>query len=190
VTMGELAVKKIFQLYDKWGNENYIGENVTQLQHAQQAAMLAEKAGFGEDVIIGALLHDIGHLVGLENSLENMTHNGVTLGTVDHDKVGEEFLQNLGFPVEVTQFVRGHVQAKRYLVFKDPTYHNRLTEASKGTLIHQGGPMTENEAAAFEKLTNFKAILQMRNWDECAKDVNISVVENTKYIEMIKKILV
>ena len=98
--------------------------------------------------------------MGLENSLENMTHNGVTLGTgmwkpnnpiiycfkqliiqlrkstnnilVDHDKVGEEFLQNLGFPVEVTQFVRGHVQAKRYLVFKDPAYHDRLTEASKG----------------------------------------------------------
>ena len=39
MTMGELAVKKIFQLYDKWGNENYIGENVTQLQHAQQVSI-------------------------------------------------------------------------------------------------------------------------------------------------------
>ena len=32
-------MKKIFQLYDKWGNENYIGENVTQLQHAQQVSI-------------------------------------------------------------------------------------------------------------------------------------------------------
>ena len=48
--------------------------------------------------------------------------------------MGEEFLQDLGFPPEVTQFVRGHVQAKRYLVFKNKDYHDQLSEASKGNL--------------------------------------------------------
>ena len=33
---GEVAVSKIFRLFEKWGFENYIGEPVSQLQHAQQ----------------------------------------------------------------------------------------------------------------------------------------------------------
>ncbi len=27
---------RVFSLYEKWGHENYIGEAVSQLQHAQQ----------------------------------------------------------------------------------------------------------------------------------------------------------
>merc|ERR1719334_3008093 len=123
------AVTAIFSLYDKWGGEHYIGENVSQLQHAQQAVVQAEKAGYGEKVIIGAFLHDIGHLIGMEKSLPLMEQGGVPLGTVDHDIVGENFLKELGFPEKVTSFVRGHVQAKRYLVYKNPGYHDTLSEA-------------------------------------------------------------
>lgn len=43
---------------------------------------------------------------------------GTTLGTRTHEKVGEKFLRNLGFPDSVTLFVRGHVDAKRYLVYR------------------------------------------------------------------------
>ena len=32
----EAAVDSVFGMMDKWGHENYIGEQVTQLQHAQQ----------------------------------------------------------------------------------------------------------------------------------------------------------
>ena len=42
-----------FSLFEKFGQEPYIGEAVSQLQHAQQAAALAEKEGFGDHVIIG-----------------------------------------------------------------------------------------------------------------------------------------
>merc|ERR1711934_1152467 len=189
IPMSELAICSIFGLFDKWGHENYIGENVTQLQHSQQAALLAERAGYDYKTVLGAFLHDIGHLVGLENGLQAMACNGTTLGTADHDKVGEMFLQELGFPSEVTQFVRGHVQAKRYLVYKYPDYHDKLTEASKGTLIHQGGPMTQQEAEAFESLSNFSAILEMRIWDEKAKDVSIEVINNVKFKNLIRKVL-
>merc|ERR1712013_187130 len=182
------AVSAIFSLYDRWGGEHYIGENVTQLQHAQQAAEQAEKAGYGEKVIIGAFLHDIGHLIGMEKDLPLMEQNGVPLGTVEHDAVGENFLKDLGFPAEVTQFVRGHVQvcfiAKRYLVHKNPDYHSTLSDASKGTLICQGGPMSAEEAAEFENLSNFSAILKMRRWDEAAKDENIAATGNQKYIKI------
>ena len=54
------AVEEIFSLFDKFGGENYIGEEVSQLQHAQQAAACAMKEGFDDFVILGAFLHDIG----------------------------------------------------------------------------------------------------------------------------------
>eukprot|EP00092_Neocalanus_flemingeri_P005783 GFUD01006225.1.p1 GENE.GFUD01006225.1~~GFUD01006225.1.p1 ORF type:complete len:198 (-),score=66.55 GFUD01006225.1:214-780(-) len=182
-------IAAVFSLYDRWGQENYIGENVTQLQHAQQAAIQAEQAGHSDLVIIGAFLHDIGHLIGMEKSLPLMEQNGIPLGTVDHDEVGENFLKDLGFPQEVTQFVRGHVQAKRYLVHTDPGYHSSLSEASKGTLVCQGGPMSAGEAAQFESLSNFSAILAMRKWDEAAKDVNIAATDNKKYKDIVRRVL-
>ena len=53
-------MEEIFSLFDKFGGENYIGEEVSQLQHAQQAAACAMKEGFDDFVILGAFLHDIG----------------------------------------------------------------------------------------------------------------------------------
>ena len=77
MSLSERAVQEIFTLFDKFGHENYIGENVSQLQHAQQvvdhlqsspvykfinyqAAGWAEREGWGHSVILGAFLHDIG----------------------------------------------------------------------------------------------------------------------------------
>ena len=59
----ETKIQQIFGLFDKFGHENYIGEEVTQLQHAQQAAQEAKKAGHSDHVILGAFLHDIGTYV-------------------------------------------------------------------------------------------------------------------------------
>ena len=114
----EDKLKIIFDLYEKHGHENYIGEEVTQLQHAQQCAQEAKKACQPDHTVLGAFLHDIGHLIGIEKKMEAMNHNGTILGTKSHEKVGEDFLKRLGFPRSVTDFVRGHVNAKRYLVFK------------------------------------------------------------------------
>ena len=45
---------------------------MTQLQHAQQAAQHAKEAGGADHVILGAFLHDIGHLIGREKKLETV----------------------------------------------------------------------------------------------------------------------
>lgn len=45
-----------------------------------------------------------------------------------------------------------------------------LSDASKMTLTHQGGPMTEGEIAAFKSSPHFEATVRMRGWDEAAKD--------------------
>ena len=34
------CVETVFSLYEKWGHKKYIGENVTQLQHAQQVVKI------------------------------------------------------------------------------------------------------------------------------------------------------
>ncbi|CAB3988692.1 Hypothetical predicted protein [Paramuricea clavata] len=179
----------VFSLYKKYGDNDYLGEPVNQLEHAIQCAMLAEKEGYSDEVILGAFLHDIGHLVGKDKNLEDMVTDGVIIGTQNHDKVGENFLKDLGFPKGITDFVRGHVSAKRYLVAKRPGYYDQLSSASKMTLVHQGGPMNNDEAATFEKLENFEAILRMRSWDEQAKVENMIINPLGKYEAMCKTYL-
>ncbi|KAK8403977.1 hypothetical protein O3P69_000199 [Scylla paramamosain] len=107
---------------------------------------------------------------GLRDGHAPMVTDGLVLGTPRHEVVGEEYLKGLGFPEEVTIFVRNHVEAKRYLVATDPKYYEGLSEASRHTLTHQGGPMKEEEVLSFKTNPNFHAVLRMRSWDEKAKD--------------------
>jgi predicted HD phosphohydrolase len=52
----------------------HTGEQVSQLQHAQQASKHAQEAEQADHVILGTFLHDIGHLVGLENKMEQVSN--------------------------------------------------------------------------------------------------------------------
>ena len=72
---------------------------------------------------------------------------------------------------------------------RDPSYHDKLSLASKGTLINQGGPMSSQEASLFEKHPDFKALLQMRQWDDQAKNKDIPVHSNDCYKELCRDIL-
>lgn len=65
----------------------------------------------------------------------------------------------------------------------------QLTPASQQTLVYQGGPMTEEEAAKFEKLTHFKALIKMRNWDDQGKIKYAPVDSLDKYENMCKTFL-
>ena len=116
------ATKEVFDLYRKYGDQDYIGEPVSQQEHMIQCAMLAEKEGYCDEVVLGVFLHDIGHLIGFDKSLPPMAD----VGTHAHEIIGEQFLKDLGFPDGVTSFVRGHVDAKRYLVCKYPQYHEQV----------------------------------------------------------------
>ena len=77
------------------------------------------------------------------------------------------------------------------LVFpsRDPSYHDKLSLASQGTLINQGGPMSAEEAFRFERHPDFKALLQMRQWDDKAKNKTIPVSSNDGYKELCRDIL-
>jgi len=156
---------EIMQYYEQHGGEEYAGEKVTQLEHMVQAAQLAEEQGYDEEVILAAFLHDIGHLCEEGRGENQMGEFGIK----NHEEIGAEFLAKKGFSKKVARLVESHVEAKRYLTYKDPEYYDQLSDASKKTLEYQGGRMEKDEAEAFEKYPLFDLIIKMRRWDEQAK---------------------
>jgi len=178
----EKITDEIMELYNGYGGNEYAGEKVTQLEHMVQAAQLAEEQGFDEEVILAAFLHDIGHISeaaahaadagtgGADDaSAEAGSRRMGAFGIMDHEELGADFLREKGFSKKVCRLVESHVEAKRYLTARDPAYYAELSDASKKTLEYQGGPMTSEEAAAFEQYPLFTLIIQMRKWDEQAK---------------------
>jgi putative nucleotidyltransferase with HDIG domain len=180
----EKVTDEIMELYNGYGGNEYAGERVTQLEHMVQAAELAEEQGFDEEVVLAAFLHDIGHISEAAKEAaggadEAAAGTGATgeadsrrmgaFGIKDHEELGAEFLREKGFSKKVCRLVESHVEAKRYLTARDPAYYAELSDASKKTLEYQGGPMTDEEADAFEQYPLFTLIIQMRKWDEQAK---------------------
>lgn len=158
------SVDRVFELFAEKGQADYIGEAVSQLEHACQAGELAIAAGADDDVVLAAFFHDIGHLAASKEA-SNMAGFGVER----HESIGANYLRQLGFPERIAWLVESHVQAKRYLTHCDPEYLAGLSEASRKTLDWQGGPMTEEEAIVFENDPDFDIIIQLRRWDEEAK---------------------
>ena len=159
----ETRVNQIMELLETAGQSAYFGEPVTQLEHALQCAQLARDSGSDAEMIIAALLHDIGHLVEEEGVHDE------TVGVIDHDAVGARYLRERGFSDRVAQLVSGHVAAKRYLTRTNPSYFAKLSKASVATLELQGGPMTAEEASAFGRDPLFEQKLRLRAWDEQGK---------------------
>ena len=166
------TLDEVFDLYEKFGNADYIGEPVSQIEHMSQAAQLAMKEGFDDEVILAAFFHDIGHICVMQNESNSMDGYGVK----SHEKIGAGYLREKGFPERVAKLVENHVQAKRYLTFKFPSYFEDLSDASRKTLEFQGGPMSSTEANAFENDVLFETSIRMRKWDELAKETNVALV--------------
>jgi phosphonate degradation associated HDIG domain protein len=145
------------------GQRRYGLHDVSQLQHALQAAMFAEQAGDPPALITAALLHDIGHMVhGLG---DNPAKDGID---DEHEAVGHAFLVRY-FPPEVTEPVRLHVAAKRYLCAIEPPYFDLLSPDSVLSLKLQGGPMSPQEVAAFRAEPYAETAVRLRRYDDAAK---------------------
>lgn len=158
------AVGVIAELFASEGADDYLGEAVTQASHMLQAAALAEEAGAPPALIAAALLHDVGHFTGTVSGRDLMR------GTDNrHSEQGANWLAQW-FGPDVTEPVRLHVDAKRYLCAVEPGYLGRLSPASVYTLGVQGGPMQGDELAKFEASPFAADACQVRRWDDEAKD--------------------
>lgn len=185
----DAIVGQIRDIFRKWGNADYIGEKVSQLSHAIQSANYARLNNYSKEMILGCLLHDIGHLVDKEYPSGNGSMNG--LGVTAHEELGYIYLKSLGFPELVCQGSLLHVKAKRYMVSVNPNYE--LSEASKSTFTLQGGKLSLEEQRQFENETYFEEALKYRKADEAGKSIDVSETDLAKqldeYLDMAKDIL-
>ena len=173
----------IGDIFKRCGDEEYLGEPVTMEQHMLQGATIAEKNGLPEDIIVGALLHDIGHFTS-------------EFGTFSMDDTEDRFHEEAGaavlsrfFPSVIVDCVRYHVAAKRYLCATRPEYFSRLSEASIHSLNLQGGPMSAAEVAEFEQNPNLEKIVQVRYLDEAGKDPDMETPDFWHFAPMVQRIV-
>ncbi len=169
---------EVVRLLERRGNDAYLGENVSQTEHALQAAALAEKADSPPSLVLAALLHDVGHLLlPTEENLADRGEDGL------HEIVGYQWLLSR-FGQAVAEPVRLHVAAKRYLCGSEPEYFAGLSSASVQSLSLQGGPYTEAESGEFEKLPFFREAVLVRRWDDSAKTVGLAVPDLHHYRDL------
>lgn len=152
-------------LYVHRGTDAY-DEVVTQNEHALQCASYAMAARADDSVIVAAFLHDIGHLIGGDDTASNPSR--MSLVDRHHEDIGARFLANW-FGEDVTEPVRLHVPAKRYLCAVDPDYIGGLSPASLASLELQGGPMHSDEVRVFASLDHGADAVALRRWDDMAK---------------------
>jgi phosphonate degradation associated HDIG domain protein len=181
----EQVIEKIFKLYELHGSDDYIGEPVSQIEHASQSAQLAEKEGYDGEVILAAFFHDIGHICAKKDPKNDMGGYGM----LRHERVGANYLRKRGFSEKIAKLIENHVEAKRYLCFKYPDYYKKLSEASKATLEFQGGKMTKEEAQTFENDPLFALSIKMREWDDTAKEENLPLIDLEKLKGICRQIL-
>jgi phosphonate degradation associated HDIG domain protein len=156
-------IVSILNLFNDKGHSEYGGEAVTQLEHALQTATLARENNASDQLITAALLHDIGHL------LHELPNDAPLKGIDDvHENKAAIFLRKY-FPEAVTEPVRLHVMAKRYLSSTEETYYSLLSDPSKQSLVLQGGLMSSAEVSAFEQYPFFSDAVMLRKWDDQAK---------------------
>jgi phosphonate degradation associated HDIG domain protein len=154
---------EIEAIFARRGSDSY-GEGVSQLTHALQCATLAERAGAPASEIVAALLHDIGHLI--HDLPETIADEGID---TEHESLGAAWLSQY-FNAAVTEPVRLHVAAKRYLCAVEPGYFAELSPASVQSLELQGGPMDATLQAGFRREPLHEAAIRLRRFDDEGKD--------------------
>jgi predicted HD phosphohydrolase len=160
--MTELTITRICHLFESKGDQRLEAASVTLLQHALQTAWLAEKAGARDSLICACLLHDLDHLLD-----EDSAHSPAGKYHAAHGQHGASSLSML-FDATVTDPIRLHVDAKRYLCYAHPGYADRLSAEAKRSLEKQGGVLTPDQARAFMREPHATEAVNLRLWDDQA----------------------
>lgn len=158
-----MNAETLLRLYELRAGGAYGLAAVSQLEHALQAAAGVQAAGGPETLVVAALLHDVGHLFHDED--RDLAAEGLD---DRHEAQGAAWLAQ-SFPPAVSEPVRLHVAAKRYLVAAEPDYAGRLSPDSVRSLALQGGPMSAAQRRAFKAEPWWREAVALRRLDEAAK---------------------
>jgi len=176
------ATDEILTLLKRGNADLYSGERISQLEHALQCAHFAQQAGAEDALVVATLVHDLGHILA---GGEYAAGRGID---DRHEQSGADYLAR-HFGPAVSEPVRLHVAAKRYLCATDPGYFDRLSEASVRSLALQGGPMTAQEAQEFEANPFAADAVRLRQWDEQGKIVGLKTPDLEHYRPMVEAAL-
>ncbi|MEY2444044.1 MAG: gamma-butyrobetaine dioxygenase [Ilumatobacteraceae bacterium] len=163
------ALAAIGRIFDSAEGMAYLGEEVTMIHHQLQAAALADAAARPDALVVAALLHDVGHMIGRGEGDNDAAEAMAAERDAHHDDIGARWLSRW-FGPDVTEPVRLHVAAKRFLVATESDYAAKLSPASVHTLRLQGGPMSPREVEEFRRLRYATDAVALRRLDEAAKD--------------------
>jgi [1-hydroxy-2-(trimethylamino)ethyl]phosphonate dioxygenase len=173
---------EVMAIYQTRGAEAYFGECVSMTEHGLQAAHFAQAEGAPETLLLAALLHDIGHLLEpVADAIEDWTRDA------HHEEIGARWLAKR-FGPNVSEPVRLHVAAKRYLCATDGGYLARLSSASVHTLKLQGGPMAPREVTQFEAQPFWREAVRVRRWDDQGKVAGLRTVTLRDYTDLIERL--
>jgi predicted HD phosphohydrolase len=150
---------------------------VSQLEHALQCAAHARRDRADDEVVVAALLHDVGHLL-TPGDIEGPGHH--------HGSAAAQALRPY-VPLRVAWLVEHHVVAKRYLVTVDPRYAAALSPVSQRSLIAQGARLAEREASALEAHPWFGDALRLRRWDDAAKQPELACDPLIEYRPLLER---
>ena len=168
---------EILAIYGARGAGAYFGERVSMTEHGLQAAWFGQMEGAPEPLILAGLLHDVGHLLeAVPDDLADWTSDA------RHEETGARWLAER-FGPEVSEPVRLHVAAKRYLCATDAGYFRQLSPASVHTLKLQGGPMSSEEIRAFEREPYYREAVRVRRWDDQGKVAGLKVPPLEAYLD-------
>lgn len=174
---------EILAIYESHGASAYYGEPVSMTEHGLQAAHFAQAEGAAPELVVAALLHDIGHL--LEPVPDDIADWKVD---AHHEEVGSRWLA-ARFSAGVAAAVRLHVPAKRYLCATDANYGSKLSPASVVTLELQGGPMSAQEVLRFEREPFHREALRVRRWDDLGKVAGLKTAALRDYRALVEGVV-
>jgi phosphonate degradation associated HDIG domain protein len=149
---------------------------INQLQHALQAAAHAEGEDAPPATVLASLLHDVGHMI------HQLGEDPASRGVDDvHEELGAKWLAER-FGAAVSEPVRLHVAAKRYLCTVESDYFGKLSPDSVRSLKLQGGLMSADELAEFRANPYHAEAVRLRRYDEAAKDPRAKTPDFDHYL--------
>tara|TARA_B100000686_G_scaffold327721_1_gene386896 strand:+ start:204 stop:824 length:621 start_codon:yes stop_codon:yes gene_type:complete len=184
-------IRYFSDIFERGLTMSYGSGEVSMCSHMLQTAYFAEKDGATPELIVASLLHDIGHF-GTDFSLDfsDGSHKYMLSATKDrlHEESGADLLENL-FGLDVSEPVRLHVSAKRYLCTIDPKYYDKLAETTRHTFKLQGGNMSREEVQMFEAKHHAEAAAKLRRWDDLATHKERKIPNFEHYQILLEKLL-
>jgi phosphonate degradation associated HDIG domain protein len=178
------STEHVLRLFNLRGQGRYGSEQVSQLQHALQCAVLAKRQGASGAMIAAALLHDLGHIIDEQAMPESDEQN---LDDAHEQRAYQWIKANFGKPV--ADPVRLHVAAKRYLCTVEPDYLAKLSPASLKSFHDQGGLMSQAQIDDFrDEPFAFEAV-ELRRWDDLAKDPQMQTPSIEDFAPMLDRLV-